>query len=74
MITGRVRQIADKISINFGVPEPIVTRLGNNKIELRTELPSYEGGYELQNELEALDSNWICENYGGCIYIFYRPY
>ena len=74
MITDRVRQIAGKISGDFGKDEPIITQLSDNRILLGTELPYYSGGAELQEALEDLDSNWICEPYGGCAYIFYRPY
>lgn len=73
-MTERIKRITKRISKIYGVENFFkVTRLDKNKIEIRTELPSYEGGFELQKDLEQTFKNWICENAGGCVYILYRP-
>ena len=71
---GQIRKIANKISKDFSVPNPVITRVADWKIELRTELPSYDGGWVLQTELEAQFPGWICENAGGCVYYLYKPW
>ena len=69
-----VERIGKKISKIYGVENYFkVTRINKNKIEIRSELPSYEGGNRLSRELEGLEQGWICENCGGCVYILYRP-
>ncbi len=76
-----IKRIANSISKNYNVPMPIVSRAngnedgvsGYNGIEIRTELPSYEGGQELQDKIEAVYPEYIVENQGGCIYFVYKP-
>lgn len=70
----KIKRIVKRISKNYGVENCfVVERLGRGKIEIRTELPSYEGGNELSRELEQEFTGWICENIGGCVYVLYRP-
>ncbi len=70
----KVKKAVAKISEDYGVKDLFcVERQGRNKIEIRTELPSYAGGNELSREVEKIEPGWICENQGGCVYILYRP-
>jgi hypothetical protein len=72
----QVKKEVARISENWGYKNLYaVTRINKNKIEIRTELTSYDncGGRDLQKGLEALENGWICENMGGCVYILYRP-
>jgi len=69
-----IETITRTISKIYGVEKYFaVTKLSNNKFEIRTELPSYEGGNELSARLEKKFKGWICENQGGCVYILYKP-
>lgn len=69
-----VERVAKRVSKKYGVENCyVVTRINRNKILIRTELPSYEGGYELSRKLEKLEQGWICENDGGCVYTLYKP-
>ena len=70
----RIKSVVKRVSKIYGVENYYcVTRIAKNKIEIRTELPSYEGGNELSNKLESIYKGWICENLGGCVYMFYLP-
>ena len=74
MKTEKIKRIVKKISKIYGVENYfIVTKLNKNKIELRTELSSYDGGSQLSQELEKEFIGWICEDCGGCVYVLYRP-
>ena len=74
-----IQKIGNKVSKKYSVPNPIVTKLFKEKdrkynwYEIRTELPSYEGGSEFQEKIEKKFPNYIVENQGGCVYIAYRP-
>ena len=68
-----VKRIANKWNQIYNGMDAIVTRLDKNKIEIRSELTSYEGGNEMSFEISETYPEWICENQGGCIYILYRP-
>jgi hypothetical protein len=69
-----IEAITKKISKIYGVENFFkVEKLSNNKFEIRTELPSYEGGQQLSEALQAKFKGWICENQGGCVYILYKP-
>lgn len=69
-----IKRITKRISKIYGVENYfVVTKLDKNRVEIRTELPSYEGGFILQRELEKKFNGFICENNGGCVYILYRP-
>lgn len=70
----KIKRIVKRISQIYGVENYfVVTRINKNKIEIRTELPSYEGGLDLQRAVVKGEPEWICENIGGCIYVLYRP-
>jgi len=74
MRTDKIRAIAKKISKKYGFENFVfVERIAKNKIQIRTELPSYEGGYELQEAIQKFYSDVIVENQGGCVYIAYIP-
>lgn len=73
MRTDKIKRIVKRISKIYGVENYFrVTRLDKNRVEIRTELPSYEGGNQLSRELEGLEPGLICENQGGCVYILYK--
>jgi len=70
----KIKSIVKRISKIYGVENFYkVSRTGKDKFEIRTELPSYEGGEDMSRELEALKPGYICENLGGCVYCLYRP-
>ena len=72
----KIKKVVARISEIWGYKNLYaVTRLDKNRVEIRTELSSYDkcGGNQLSRELEGLESGLICENQGGCIYILYRP-
>jgi len=74
----KLQSISNKVSKAWSVPLPIITRKkqtpnGYIGYEIRTELPSYEGGEDLQIAIEKVYHNIIVENQGGCIYFVYRP-
>ena len=74
----KIQAIANKVAKMFCSPQPIVTRQKNTPegymgYEIRTELPSYEGGRILQNRIEKAYSGVIVENLGGCVYFAYKP-
>ena len=70
----KIFSIAKMISKRYGVEGYlVVTKLDKDKIEIRTELPSYEGGFELQEAIQKYYPDVIVENQGGCVYIAYRP-
>jgi len=70
----KVKRIVKRVSKIYGVEDYFrVERRGRAKFEIRTELPSYEGGDRMSRELEALEPGYICENEGGCVYCLYRP-
>ena len=74
MRTDKIRTIAKKISKKYGFENFVcVERLAKNKIEIRTELPSYEGGFELQEAITEFYPDVIVDNQGGCVYIAYIP-
>ena len=74
MRTDKIKNITKKISKKYGVENYfVVTRLKNNHIEIRTELTSYEGGFELQEAIQKHYPDIIVENQGGCVYIAYKP-
>ena len=77
-----IEKIGNKISKKYGMPKVIVTRKRNGEhgymgYEIRTELPSYEGGSELQESIYQYYAkkfiSVIVENLGGCIYFAYTP-
>jgi len=74
-----IQKIGNKISKIYGVPEPIIsskkrlTQGGYKGYEVRTELPSYEGGTEFASAVNQADPNVIVENQSGCIYFIYEP-
>jgi len=72
----KIKKVVAKVSEDFGYKNLFaVTRLDRNRVEIRTELSSYDncGGNQLSRELEGLEPGLICENQGGCIYILYKP-
>ena len=70
----KIKRITKRISKIYGVENFFrVTRINKNRVEIRTELPSYEGGNQLSRELEGLEQGLICEHQGGCIYVLYKP-
>ena len=78
MTKAKLQSIGNKISKIYCVPNPIIERKNaeGNKAsgyEIRTELPSYEGGDMLQAEIKKVFPDYIPENQGGCIYFVYRP-
>jgi len=74
MRVNTIKAIATKISKRYGVENYVrVEKLDGNKIEIRTELPSYAGGIELQKAITKHYPSAIVENCGGCVYIVYRP-
>ena len=74
MRTQKAKAITSQISNKYGMQGQFVfTKLDRNTLEIRTELPSYEGGLELQEKLEESYPNYIAENQGGCVYLLYRP-
>ena len=74
MRTDKIKSIAKKISKKYGFENfVIVEKLEKNKIEIRTELTSYEGGFELVEAIAKVYPDVIVENQGGCIYIAYIP-
>jgi len=75
-----IKKIANKISKSYGMPEPIVEKKnacedgsGYDGIEIRSELPSYEGGNELQDAITKQYPDCVVENFGGCVYFVYKP-
>lgn len=74
MRVDKIKSITKKISKKYGFENYfVVNKLEKNKIEIRTELPSYEGGFELQNAISKYYPDVIVENQGGCVYIAYKP-
>ena len=72
MRTDKILKIAKMISKRYGFENYVdVERLDKNRIEIRTELPSYEGGDELRKEITKYYPTAIVENQGGCVYIAY---
>lgn len=70
----KIKNITKKVSKKYGFENYfVVTKLNKNKIEIRTELPSYEGGFELQEAITKYYPDVIVENQGGCVYIAYKP-
>ena len=75
----KIQEIGNKICKIYGVPEPIVGNKnslvdgGYRGYEVRTELPSYEGGNQFIDSINKADPNVIVENQGGCIYFIYEP-
>ena len=70
----KIKSITKKVSKKWGVENYYhVERLENGNIEIRTELPSYEGGFELQEKIQKHYPDVIVENQGGCVYIAYTP-
>ncbi len=78
-----IQQIANRISRRYLVPNAIVTRCIEGKngytgctgYEIRTELPSYEGGNTLCDSITRHyeKEGVIVENCGGCVYFAYIP-
>jgi hypothetical protein len=72
-------EIAARISRKYGLMDkagaPLikVTRIKDDRVEIRTELPSYAGGNEMCEAIQKQYPGWIVENQGGCAYIAYRP-
>ena len=86
MKIAEIKKVAEKVSKKYGMPKPIVTKIksasGDNQVEIRSELTSYEGGNEMSALIEKLvmsaliekiDSSYICEAQGGCVYVVYQP-
>ena len=68
----QIEKIANQVSKKYGMPAPIVSKITNGQVEIRSELTSYEGGDELSDRISKLDDSYICENQGGCVYIVYK--
>ena len=73
-----LQRIGNRISKKYGMPNPIIEKRKEKNncyggYEIRTELPSYEGGFELQKAITKKYNNVIVENQGGCIYFAYIP-
>jgi hypothetical protein len=70
----QIRQIANRISKRYGMPEVVIEKRTNEAgvkiVEVRTELPSYDGGNELIDEVSE-KLGYEGENQGGCVYHFY---
>ncbi len=80
MKTEKLLQIAHDVSRKYGMVnpktgEPLVTltKLSDDKVEIRTELTLDEGGMELRAAVQKAYPGWICEAQGGCVYVVYKP-
>ena len=77
MTKQKLQSIANKISKRYDMPNPIITRrqqgvCGYTGYEIRTELPSYAGGFELQEMIEDTFKGVLVENQGHCVYFAYQ--
>ncbi len=76
----KILEIAHAVSRKYGMvnsttDEPLVTltKLNDNKVEIRTELALEEGGREMSEAIQRAYPGWICEAQGGCVYVVYKP-
>lgn len=73
MRTLSIKKVASRISKRYGVENYLhVEKIAKNKVEIRSELTLDEGGLELSSDIQKLDSDYICEPQGGCVYIVYK--